>query len=201
MSKLPGADIIAEILNGNEKVISAVYKKVYRHIENYGKNTNTNSHNIKEAVQDAFEVFYRQILSKKLVLICTVETYIISIAKHCLLKNEHNIGLYNKEPINDDSLIDEVENEQNIIDQKHQLFVSEFKKLEPECQRVLSLTFQGKTSEEISKLMKYSSAQFVRLKRKRCKGYLTKRIKENPEYERLKDASSEDYEFPLRRQE
>ncbi|MDA3893216.1 MAG: sigma-70 family RNA polymerase sigma factor [Salinivirgaceae bacterium] len=197
MSRLPGADKIAEILNGNEKVISTVYKKVYRHLENYGRSINASDHNIKESVQDAFEVFYRQILNKKLVLSCTLETYIISIAKRALQTNERNFGSYTKEPINAYELIDEKEFSQVIEDQKHKLFVKEFKKLNEECRRVITLTLEGFNATQIKKRMNYSSESFVRIKRQRCKSYLTQKIKENPEYEKLRNANPEDFEFPL----
>jgi hypothetical protein len=201
MSKIPGDEIILEILNGNEKVLSAVYKKVLHHILNYGMAINAPTYIVKESVQDAFEIFYRQILDKKLELNCAVETYIISIAKHVLLKNEPEGELHLKAPLTQVDLIDEVNFEQTIDEQRHKLFYAVFKNLSEECKRILTLTLEGHDASQIKLLMNYSSDDFVRIKRKRCKTYLTEKIKESPDYEQLRNANSEDYELPLWRDE
>ncbi len=192
MSKVPGADILAEILNGNEKVLSKVYKKVHHHLLNYGRAINATDQNVKEAVQDAFEIFYRQLIDKKLILTCTVDTYIISIAKRVLLKDEHNMSSLKKEPIINDDLIDELDTTRSIDEQRHALYIEEFKKLGEDCKRILTLTLEGYKASEIKTLMQYASDEFVRLKRQRCKNYLTNKIKENPDYEKLRDGKTED---------
>lgn len=201
MSKIPGANLIAEILNGNDRVISKVYKKVYHHLENYGKVVKASEHNVKESVQDAFEIFYRQILDEKLTLSCTVETYIISIAKNILHKNEVELGFFNKTPLSKIELIDEIDVDQKIEEFKHKLFISEFKKLNEECRKIITLTLEGYDASQTKTLMKLSSVGYVRLKRLRCKNYLTERIKENPDYEKLRNANPEDFELPLWRDE
>lgn len=199
MSILPGADIIVEILNGNEKVISTVYKKVYHHLENYGKTVNASSYNVKESVQNAFETFYRQILGKKkLKLTCTVETYIISIARHILLKNEQAKGNYIL-PQADYDIVEEINEhddfETKIEERKRKLFISEFKKLDFESRRILTLTMEGKSTSEIKEIMNYNSNDHVRIKKQRSKLLLTENIKNNPAYEKLRDANPENFEF------
>ncbi len=197
MSKIPGTEILEEILNGNEKVLSSIYKKVYHHLENYGRYINAIDHNIKESVQDAFEIFYREILGRKLKLTCSVETYIISIAKRVLHQDKNRLGFFNKEPLTEFDLIEENEINQNIQEQRHRLFMSEFKKLNEECKRIITLTLEGYNSREIKQLMNFSSEDYVRIKRQRCKHYLTTKIKANPDYERLRNADPEDSQIPL----
>ncbi len=201
MSINPGAEIIKEILNGNEKIIGSIYKKVYKHLDNYGIIVKASTYNIKEAVQDAFEVFYRKILNKKkLRLTCSVETYIISIAKNLLHANERELGFFNVIPISKIDIIDDDENESikhKIDEQKRKLFIDEFKKLSEECKRIISLTMEGYNSAQIKTIMKYSTENVVYARRMRCKQYLTEKIKNRPDYEKLRNAKPEDFELSV----
>jgi len=201
MSKIPGNEIIKEILNGNEKTLKTIYKKVYRHLKNYGTMMHCSNHNVEEAVQDAFEVFYRKILNKKLDLNCSVDTYIIAIAKNLLHKNEQEMGTFNKDSLSKIELTDEDPLNQQIEEQKHELFISEFNKLNDECKRIITLTLEGYSGTQIKNMMNYSTEEFVRIKRFRCKQYLTEKIKENPEYEKLRNPNPEDFELPIWRNE
>ncbi len=197
MSSNPEARIIEEIKNGNEKVLTKVYKKVYRHMERFGLSIGVSSVEIEESVQDAFEVFYRQILSRQLNLTSTVDTYIISIARRIFLANDRQRSkLLSNDTSEPETIIDEYEQiAVNIQEQKHELFTAEFKKLARDCRRVLSFTFKGYSLKEITVRMDYSSEKYTKTKRARCRNFLIEKIKENPYYETLRDSTPEDIEL------
>lgn len=189
--------VIEEIKNGNEKVLTKIYKKVFGNINSYCRGVGINENEGKEAVQDAFETFYRQVLTKKLKLTCTVDTYIISIAKHLLLASERARIKTNNEDITElDNLVDDDEfAETKIKEKKYEIFLEEFNKLEKDCRRVLRHTLRGRSIAEITKIMNYSSEEFTKTKRKRCRRYLIEQIKKNPWYEKLTQTTSEDFEL------
>jgi len=189
--------VIVEIKKGNEKVLTKIYKKVYINISNYCRGIGVNENEGKEAVQDAFEAFYRQIISKELELTCTVETYIISIAKRLLLANERVRLKFEYDEITEpDNLIDDDEfAETEIKEKKHQLFFKELNNLEKDCKKVLTHTLKGKSVREITQLMNYSSENFTKTKRARCRKYLIDKIKTNPWYEKLTESTPEDFEL------
>ncbi len=206
MSKTPGEKkVIEEILNGNEKVLTMVYKNVYKHMERYSVSMNSPVINAKESVQDAFEIFYRQILNGNLELSCSLETYIISIAKRVFLKQEINWNYqFQDEPDEMDELVPENEQEQILIektieDKKDELLQRTYRLLPQECQELLSLTIEGYSASEICRMMNHSSVEHTRNRRLKCKKYLIEKIKENPDYEKLRNANPEDYELPIRR--
>ncbi|PKP10350.1 MAG: hypothetical protein CVU09_06785 [Bacteroidetes bacterium HGW-Bacteroidetes-4] len=208
MSNTPGEKkVIEEILNGNQKVLTTVYKNVYKHMERFSVSMNSSVLNAKEAVQDAFEIFYRQILDGNLELSCSVETYIISIAKRVFLKHEINWNYQFQEQESElDSLVPEDEQEQLLIEKtieekKDELFQKTYRLLPPECQQLLSLTIEGYTAAEIARMLNHSSVEHTRNKRMKCKKYLIEKIKENPDYEKLRNANPKDFELPLRRNE
>lgn len=208
MSNTPGEKkVIEEILNGNQKVLTTVYKNVYKHMERYSLSMNSSVLNAKEAVQDAFEIFYRQILDGNLDLSCSVETYIISIAKRVFLKQEINWNYqFQEQPGELDAEVAEDEQEQLLIEKtieekKDELLQNTYRLLPAECQQLLSLTIEGYSAAEIARIMKHSSVEHTRNKRLKCKKYLIEKIKENPEYEKLRNANSKDYELPVRRNE
>lgn len=199
MSNIPGEKEIKEILNGNDKVLKKVYKKVYTHIERYALGLNISTNVAKEAVQDAFEIFYRQALEGNLTLTCALETYIISIARRVVHKEERDWNSKLKDGLEMDDEIDDTDElaAKQIQEKKHQLFNHEFQKLNNECKTIITLTLEGYSSAEISKKMNYTSEDYVRIKRSRCKQYLIERIKENPDYEKLRNTNAEDYELPV----
>lgn len=189
--------VIDEIKNGNEKVLTKIYKTVYSNINNYCRGIGVNENEGKEAVQDAFETFYRQITTKKIKLSCSVDTYIISIAKHLLLANERVRKKNSHEEITEpEKLVDEDEfAETKLNEQRHQLFIEEFKKLDKDCRRVLRHSLKGKSVREVTEIMNYNSEKFTKIKRARCRQYLIDRIKTNPWYEKLTKTTSEDLEL------
>ncbi|MFA6402695.1 MAG: hypothetical protein WCX31_13915 [Salinivirgaceae bacterium] len=209
MSKVPENKIVNEILNGNDKVLTAVYKNVYKTMERYGNNLMSTEADIKEAVQDAFESFYRQILSGNLILTCSVHTYIVSMAKKNLLLNERHLSMQLRtELFEAESIIDENDNsdekddfEKIILEKRREIFRTIYKTLSIECQQIIALTLKGYKTSEIAETMSLISEFYVRTKRMKCKQYLVEKIKENPDYEKLRNANPEDYEVPLRRNE
>lgn len=198
MSNIPGKKVIKEILNGNEKLLKKVYKKVYINIERYAKSVNLSTNNAKESVQDAFEIFYRQALSNEIKLKCSLETYITAIARRVLLKEARDWSDRLKDNFNPDDTIDDIIElkTKKIKEKKHELFTCEFKKLSTECQNIISLTLQGYNLNQINQKLHYDSVDYLKMKRSRCKRYLIEKIKQNPDYEELRNTHPEDYELP-----
>ncbi len=62
------------------------------------------------------------------------------------------------------------------------LFRKHFLKLGEECQKVLQMSLDGVSYEEIAKKMGYKSEKIVRNKKYKCKEALIKMIKKDPEY-------------------
>jgi len=200
MNQIPGEKILKEILNGNDKVLTKIYKQVYRQIAHMSSLSNAGADEMKEAVQDAFEIFYRQLYDNQLQLTCSIETYIVSIAKRILSKQSRDYHFStNKSTSEGKELADEVEEfkdwDEWVQNERHNLFLEEFKKLDKDCQKIITLSLKGFEAKVIKKKMKLGSEQYVKIKRQRCKTYLIEKIKENPKYEKLRNAKPEDIEL------
>lgn len=201
MSKIPGEKIIEEILQGDEKVLTKVYKKVYRAMEHYCLKTGGTPHEAKEAVQDAFEQFYRQILGKRFELTSNVETYIIAMAKNLHHKKQRDWNNRIEDDVKDFEVIDDKDENEPILyleKKQQQLFWEEFNKLKRGCRTIIKLTIQGLSSKQIAKKLKLGSDNYVKTKRARCKNELINNIKNNPEYEKLSNTNPEDIELFIR---
>ncbi|HAM98185.1 MAG TPA: hypothetical protein DCQ26_06205 [Marinilabiliales bacterium] len=200
MSKVPGNKIIDEILNGNEKVLTAVYKNVYEQMERFGLQLKIPLPDIKEAVQDAFETFYRQILTGKFELTCSLETYIFSIAKRVLLKNEQQWNTH-YESVSSEKVLtiadEQVKNlkEKEIQEKKENILKKLYYSLDKESKQILSLTIEGYSVLEIKEQLQLESEAYVRKKRFTIKQYLIEKIKGTPDYEKLRNADPEDFEL------
>ncbi len=200
MSKVPGNKIIEDILNGNEKVLTTVYKNVYQQMEHLGFQLRIPSSDIKEAVQDAFEQFYRQILDGKTDIKNSVEAYIFSIAKRVLSRRDQPWSTNNNSISSD--LLHEIADEQiisiqekKIQDRKETILKKLYYTLDSESRQILSLTIEGYSVHKIKEQMRLESEAYIRKRRYEIKQYLIEKIKENPEYEKLRNANPEDFEL------
>jgi RNA polymerase sigma factor (sigma-70 family) len=188
---------VTRIIKGDNKVLGNLYKKVYKSILRYSLSISANEIEVKECVQDAFEIFYNKAISGELKLNSTLETFIIGIAKKLLLRSLDGNRL--NDPIEDESefLIEKTDDKKEtaVYEAKYNLFVSELKKLKKDCQKIIKLSISYKSSEEIAKRFKGLTETNIRAKKTRCKKQLIENIKENPLYQSISQYSAEEVEF------
>lgn len=178
---------IDQILKGNNKILAKIYSKVYRAMYRYGISLGLSESEIKESVQDAFELFYRRIIEKELHLSCTIETYIIGIARKQMFRfvqvnktNKHNdVGDV------EETMVFEEQEEDLLYAAKYKLFVEELKRLPKHCQKIIKMTLSGKNDVHIQREIKSSSVETLRTQRSRCKQSLINNIKANPIYGKI----------------
>jgi len=188
VKKLTLGQIIEGIQKRDNKILTLIYKELYPVVRYYVMSNGGSQDDSKDVFQESIIIVFKQISQNSFAIKTGFEAYLYGVARLVWLKilrsratHERNI-LQIEEPENSylpsDSLVEEE------IDMR--LFRKYFTKLGVECQKVLRLISDGVSYEQIAIEMGYKNEKIIRNKKYKCKEYLIKMIKEDPEYQRIK---------------
>ncbi len=182
--------IINGIVEGDDIIIKAFYKKHLPQVTNY---VVTNSGSITDAediFQDAMVFVYQKLKSDTLQLNCSLGTYIYSVSKNMW---RNSLRKNRKMVISDDVLIISGVDEGHIVEEIHEkerntLYQKYFMKLGEGCRGILELFFLGFSMKEIATQKEYTE-KYARKKKFECKKKLMAMVEDDPIYEELKASS------------
>ena len=181
--------IIKGFIDGENKVISYIYKTFFPVIEKMILKFDGTKEDACDIFQDSLILMYQNLKEKK-----------VNISKHCfgsvlftiarskqldLLRHKNTATVINNDikkekDISEDVsvLFDEIE--------KDMLFEKHFNKLSHECQEVLKYSLQNIPLKEITRLMNFKTDDYTKHRRYKCKEYLMNSIINDPKYGELK---------------
>jgi RNA polymerase sigma factor (sigma-70 family) len=173
----------AELLNGlatqDEKVLREYYVLFYQSIRRFVLSNNGNEEDARDLFQDALVVLFQKVRGGNFELTCSVATYLYSISRYLWLKelNKRKWVTYKSVDLEDfiDTSSDIIEISE--YNERLKMYRLHFDKLSSDCKKVLSLFMEGHSIAEITQLMGYSSEQYTRNRRYRCKSWLIDSIK------------------------
>ncbi len=178
------------LLNGDSKGILKIYKLIFPSVRKY---ISTNSGSLEDA-EDIFQKALIQITTKhkvkKLEPITNFTPYLYGVCKNLWLKElrkrkKHNVSS------NVFEVSDEVNTKQLAIEilenDRWELYLKNFNLLSDNCKKVLALFFKKTKQKEIAHKFGYASETVVRQRIFKCKSKLIKLIKEDDEYQKLKN--------------
>ncbi len=130
-----------------------------------------------DVFQDALIIIFEKARSNQFTLTSSFQTFLFSVARFVWL---NKLKKNRREVITsdfDESLIDNKAEWADMLieERKQRLFWSKLNVLSEECQRLLQLSWKGKSGKEIAQAMNYS-VEFVKRKRHRCKTALINKI-------------------------
>ncbi len=179
-------EIIEGIASHNSGILTYIYDELYPYIEAYVIHHGGDEDIARDVFQDAMIIVYKKIIAENLVLHCRFSTYLYAVSKNLWVQNRKKHFLRLKK-LKEMSEVAESETgyETTIDDDSKELFEKHFRKLPPDCQKILCLYFNGATLEEIRKEMGISTLHLVSDKKYRCKKNLIERIKGDPNFRKL----------------
>lgn len=188
MKKLTLGQIIEGIKKRDNKVLTQIYKEIFPVVSYYVKSHNGSREDAKDVFQESIIVAYRQITESKLEIKSGFEAYLYGIARLVWLKILRNREIHDRNINELKETSSPYESLELIIEEdlEMRLFRKHFRKLGPECQKVLQMTIEKIPYEKIALELGYKSEKIVRNKKYKCKEYLIKMIKSDPEYHALK---------------
>lgn len=159
-----------------------IYLKFQNDFSNFARKYHLEASKVVDIYQDAFIVFYENVISGKLTrLTSTLKTYIFSVGKYLILNEMKK----NKKEVNEDYDLQIPDLEKNALDElllteEQQRIVNYIHKLGESCQKVLVYFYYHQHSiKEIQKLMNYNSENVTKSKKSQCLKTLRNLIHKN----------------------
>lgn len=184
---LSDKEIIEGIASDNNRVLRYVYKELFPYVEMYVIQHGGSSDLAQDIFQEALIVILRKIAADDFSLQCKFSTYLYAICKRIWIQDRKKEYMRSNK-LNEISSMAEasVHYGPETIDEARELFDKHFKKISPDCQKILLLYFNGMSVEEIRSAMEINSLHNTIDKKYRCKKKLVDRIKGDPLFRKFK---------------
>lgn len=181
MRKFSDKEIIEGIFLHHSYILEYVYKKNYPVIRRLIRRNSGNDEDAKDVLQDAIIVIYRKIKKNDLNLNCSLGTYIYAVCRNIWLKKLRSDVLKSNWVMIDNEenfdLPDEV-NDNYEEYEKYKIYQENFRRLNNNCKRILSLYLAKTPVKKISEITGYTE-KYVRNMKLNCKKKLIENIKNN----------------------
>lgn len=197
MKTYTNSEIIQGFRRKENIILYYIYKSNYRTVASMILANNGSESEVKDIIQDALIIIFKNITKPKFDLTCDFNTYFFSVCRILWLQQlqikktrsevliDYEIfydkGSFFSENIN---AIEDFENKYLEL-KKTQLFRLHFKKLGKDCKVLLKLFFSQIPDNRIKTRLKFKSAESVKARRYQCKEYLVSCIKNDPDYKEL----------------
>ncbi len=178
---------IEDLKKGSDSLYKLIYDNNRDKFINFARRYNLKDDDIIDAYQDAYIVFYNNVVDGKLTtLTSSISTYIIGIGKYLIFdkmkKNNKTINPdFDLSVIrNEDAVISTFEIETEDLTTEQELLKQHFKDLGEKCKNLLTLFYyRGYTIKDILELGDYNNENVVKSAKSRCLKTLKERIKAN----------------------
>ena len=181
---------IEGILEGDERVIDAIYTTFFPKITGYVKGNSGGDEDARDLFQEALIVIYRRAQAAPLELSSSFYTYLYSICRNLWLrklrKKRSFEGTFRGQK-EYTSVQDPKVEETMIKTEQYNLYRTKFQLLGEDCKKVLQLFFDGESMVVIAKTMGYKSEQYAKKRKFKCKEQLIRLIREDALYRELAD--------------
>lgn len=180
-------DYIRGIITGDSQLLKELYEKYHKAILQLVEIEHGNSEDAKDVFQEAIMLVFQKAQQSHFKLTSSFFTYFYSIC-HNIWRNKRRKKVNSELTLTDDKILmlkdlslPEIEaNEQYILYRKKFILLGE------DCQKLLRMFFQKIKMEEIKVRLNYSSVNYVKQRKFKCKAQLIKLIEKDPAYNELK---------------
>lgn len=181
-------EIIEGIASHDSGTLTYIYDEIYPYIEAYVVHHGGTEDHARDVFQDAMLTVYKKIIANDLFVHCKFSTYMYAVCRNIWIQNRKQHYLRTNK-LKEISAVAEPASDYGIndSDEAKELLAKHFRKLGPDCQKLLRLYFNDATLDEICKEMGFTSVPHVSDKKYRCIKNLKERIKGDPNYRKLKN--------------
>lgn len=181
-------DHIQAILDNDARGIAKIYNAYRPRIVKYVVSNNGSAADGEDVFQEAIIVIFKQARKEDFQLTAQFYTYLFAICKRVWLKKLRQKGQYTEVTFGEDvEYIDESDLEALLEEElKHQLFRDKLRALGQQCQQLLRLFFRKTSMKEITEIMQFSSVNYTKKRKFKCKEQLTKLVREDDQFNALR---------------
>lgn len=187
MAKQESHDFIKGIKNRDNKILKIIYKEHFLLIKSFIVKNSGTIDDARDVFQEAIIVIYRYTKKDDFKINCSFETFLYSICRTIWLNNLRNKKIHTDklDDIREYITFSASDDEQIEESAEYKLYQKHFQKLGDECKKLLQLFYDKVPYKEIAKRMNYKSIGLVKKKKFKCKEFLLKSIREDPEFKLL----------------
>ncbi len=181
--------ILRGIQRGDEKILREIYQDYYPMVQAYVTKNNGTEQDAGDLFHDSLIVVFQKSRQKDFNISCRFSTYLYAVCRNLWLKKlrnrkkmplEENMPFPdNMEGIDHEGIYSEPEA------QKRRIFSRCFARLSEACQKILTMSMEGSSVDQITTLMGHSTKQHTLNRKYRCKEALKKMVQNDPEYPEL----------------
>jgi len=181
--------ILEGIIKHDSEVFIYIYNNYYSAIESFVIHNNGTIEQAEDVFQEGLLIAYRKLKEEKLSLSCKFSTYLYSVCKKIFIQEKKKINLQQEKLKQQLLTIEDSGPFENPADQPAflDLLQKHLSSLSPDCQKILKLTINNCTVEEIRTALQYNSHHHTADRRYRCKKSLIKKIVADPLFKKLID--------------
>lgn len=177
-------DFIRLFLKGDKKTLNSIYKKSFQYVKHYIVSRDGSEKDAEDVFHNALILLYVK-LKKDQIQIKSFDNYLFTVCKN-IWKRENS----KKRVTNIDHLplvSEELDLAAFYLEHNQwELYKEKFELLSQQCKTILKMVFEKKTYAEIVKTFRYSSQVVARQRVFKCKTKLTKLIKKDKRFSKLK---------------
>lgn len=177
---------ITGIAAGDAQILDEIYVNYSKAIFKLVQKNNGTLEDAKDVIQESLIVIYKKAKQSELVLTSSFLSFFYGVCRRVwwrILRNRKG----KMTPISEElDLVDELDIEQAILRrERHEFYLEKLKELSAGCRQILQLYIEGKTAREIIKVMGFTSENYVRKRKYKCKEQLLNRVKRDAKYKEL----------------
>ncbi len=179
-------DYIKGIISGDNQVIRAVYENFHKAILHLVETDKGNTEDARDVFQEALMLVFQKAQQQDFQLSSSFFTYFYAICRN-IWKNKKRKKSFSEVTLTVEMQSMVVDSGIPTIEENEQfvLYRKKFLQLGKDCQELLQLFLQKVKMEEIRKKLNYSSTNYVKQRKFKCKAQLIKLIEKDPAYQEL----------------
>ncbi len=178
--KLSDNELFQGLIAQDESILKDYYVLYYQNVRRYVISNSGSDEDARDLFQDVLMVLFQKARNEDFVLSCSLGTFVYSVSRRLWLKELNRRRKIMQESLKNEDFID-LESDIEMISDRNERMVfyrACFEKLSEACRKVLSLSAEGYSITEITLAMGYTSEQYTRNRRYRCKQYLIDQVKQ-----------------------
>ena len=187
----PDQKYIDALLTNNTSLLSEIYQKYFPKIKWMVIKNNGTPEDASDIFQEALITIFQRVKAQQFVLTCPLDYFIYLICRRKWLhelkkKKAGNVTFIDDEGYNrigEDSF--KLAEEHSLWQARQDLFTRILNELGETCRKVLRLSWNTESMEEVASILK-SSYGYARKRKSECKAKLVKLYMSDPEFENLK---------------
>ncbi|MEM7037240.1 MAG: sigma-70 family RNA polymerase sigma factor, partial [Bacteroidota bacterium] len=169
-------------------VLKHLYASFFPRIGNFIKSNSGTEEDARDIFQDAVMVVFEKSRTPSFKLSSSLFTFLYSVCRNLWLKKlrkKDRQGVTLEQDLV--SIDDPVEMEASELTRhaQYQLYRKKFRELGDQCRQLMQLSLEGKRMREIVEKMGFSSEQYARKRKFKCKEKLIRLIRQDPEFVHL----------------